>query len=100
MPVCARCLGLFLGVSFGFGISIFIRVKIDKNIHKKFLIPLVIGYLPLAIDGTGQLVGLWHSTNILRVLTGTFAGSAFGIIFGMAIDVVSIALISYQNRHR
>lgn len=95
MPVCARCFGIFFGVSFGLGISIFIRTRVNKDIHKKILILFALGYTPLAVDGVGQLVGLWHSTNLLRLLTGTFAGLTFGVILSMAIDIVGIALSSY-----
>lgn len=35
---------------------------------------LLLAILPLAVDGTGQLLGFWESTNSVRFLTGTFAG--------------------------
>lgn len=92
MPICARCFGIFLGVPIGICFSILSKTKIDKNIHKKFLIPLISGYSPLAVDEAGQLAGLWHSTNVLRILTGTFAGLAFGFILSIAMDVVNNAL--------
>jgi uncharacterized membrane protein len=92
MPVCARCFGIFLGVPIGICFSILSKTKIDKNIHKKFLIPLISGYSPLAVDEAGQLAGLWHSTNIIRMLTGISAGLAFGFILSIAMDVVNIAL--------
>lgn len=94
MPVCARCVGIFFGVFSGLGISIFIRMEIGKNTHKKILLPFVVGYTPLATDVIGQSAGLWQSTNALRVLTGTLSGSAFGFILGVAVDVVCIALSS------
>lgn len=52
----------------------------------------LIGYVPLAVDGMGQLVGLWHSTNLTRLLTGTLAGIAFGFILGITIDIVCAIL--------
>jgi len=94
MPVCARCVGIFFGVFSGLGISTFIRMEIDKNIHKKVLLAFVVGYAPLATDVIGQSAELWHSTNALRVLTGTLSGSAFGFILGVAVDVVCTALSS------
>ena len=99
MPVCARCIGIFLGVFFGLGISIFTMVRIDENVHKKILKLFVVGYLLLAIDVTGQSVGLWHSINAIRVLSGSLAGTSFGFILGMAIDIVNAALLSSVLRN-
>lgn len=92
MPLCARCFGLFLGVSLGICLSIFSKTKIDRNIHKKILIPLILGYSPLAVDEAGQLAKLWHSTNALRILTGTLTGLAFGFILSISLDVINYAL--------
>lgn len=99
MPVCARCTGIFLGVFFGLGISLFIMVRIDNNVHKKILKLFFVGYLLLAIDVTGQSVGLWHSINAVRILSGILAGSSFGFILGMAIDLVNAALLSSVLRN-
>lgn len=99
MPVCARCIGIFLGVFFGLGISIFTMVKIDDKVHKKILKLFVMGYLLLVIDVTGQSVGLWYSINAVRILSGILAGSSFGFILGMAIDIVNAALLSSVLRN-
>lgn len=91
MPVCARCFGIFFGVPLGLCTTVFIKTRVDKNIHKRILMTLI-GYVPLAVDGMGQLVGLWHSTNLTRLLTGTLAGIAFGFILGITIDIVCAIL--------
>lgn len=52
-------------------------------IWKKPFVPhvafLVLGILPLAVDGTGQFAGLWESTNIVRLATGAIAGAAASV---------------------
>ncbi|MEW6721750.1 MAG: DUF2085 domain-containing protein [Candidatus Micrarchaeota archaeon] len=37
---------------------------------------LVLAILPLAVDGTGQFLEFWESTNPVRFATGTLAGAA------------------------
>lgn len=39
----------------------------------------VLGILPLAVDGTGQFLGFWESTNAVRLATGALAGTAASI---------------------
>lgn len=38
-----------------------------------------LGILPLAIDGTGQLLGFWESTNLVRFLTGALTGITLAV---------------------
>ena len=92
MPIWARCTGLFLGIAIGAGVSIFLKIKIDENIHKKILVQLTIGYFPIMLDLTGQAIGLWHSINVVRILTGTLAGLTFAMIFGILIEIIGKAM--------
>jgi len=43
---------------------------------------LVVGLLPMAIDGFTQLLTPYESTNLMRVLTGAFAGFVGGLLVG------------------
>lgn len=82
MPYCARCTGIFFGIS----------VSACAGIFFYFVIKwywIVISLLPIGIDGTGQLFSLWESTNWLRFLTGTAAG----IIGGIAVCVILQELV-------
>lgn len=38
-----------------------------------------VGILPLAIDATGQMLGFWESTNIVRFITGALAGITLSV---------------------
>ncbi|MEM2169409.1 MAG: DUF2085 domain-containing protein [Candidatus Bathyarchaeia archaeon] len=88
MPVCARCFGLFIGIPFGIMLSFIIRISVDEKIHKKILTALLAGYTPLLVDSIGQIVGLWISTNLTRVVTGAVAGTSFGLILSILVDVI------------
>ena len=38
-----------------------------------------LGIAPLAIDATGQMLGFWESTNIIRFITGMIAGVTLSV---------------------
>ena len=82
MPFCSRCTGIWLGIVIGIGMMVFYRFELDEKIF--FLI--VLGILPLGVDGVGQLVGLWESINSARLVTGVLTGFVCGIAIGIIID--------------
>ena len=49
MPFCSRCTAIWLGLAIGLGFMIFYRIKLDE----KFFFILIIGIVPLVIDGIG-----------------------------------------------
>ncbi|MFW6121830.1 MAG: DUF2085 domain-containing protein, partial [Petrotogales bacterium] len=65
MPFCSRCTAIWLGLAIGLAFMVFYRIQLSE----KFLFATIIGVLPLVVDGTGQLFGLWESTNVIRVIT-------------------------------
>jgi uncharacterized membrane protein len=46
---------------------------------------IIIGIIPIGIDGVGQFFGLWESTNIIRLLTGLLIGIVCGIAIALTI---------------
>jgi len=46
----------------------------------------------MLVDGLGQAFGLWYSTNGKRILTGLLSGLAYGILIGIAVDVVHFCI--------
>ncbi|MEM3060570.1 MAG: DUF2085 domain-containing protein [Candidatus Anstonellales archaeon] len=72
LPVCARDVGIYTGLLVG-GLlfPLFGRVE-RKEIPPPWL--FVILLMPMAIDGTSQLLTLYESSNIVRILTGLTAG--------------------------
>jgi len=93
MPFCARCTGIFLGVTIGFFLMIFLKIQLDK----KFIYLIILGILPIGVDGLGQLIDLWESTNLTRVLTGLLIGIITGIAIVIIIDELE-ELIKRKSR--
>ena len=67
MAVCARCLGIYLGF-FG-GTCLFPWLGSD---HPRLPQPrtFVMFTLPIALDTSGNILGLWHTSSPLRLALG------------------------------
>jgi len=73
-PVCFRCAGIYLGI-FSTYISMYLSKRFLRTPASKkeiFLISLL--FLPLMIDGLGNILNLWYSTPLIRSITGLLAG--------------------------
>ena len=84
MPFCSRCTAIWLGMAIGLGIMILYKIQLDE----KFLIAIILGMVPIGVDGVGQLFDFWESTNVIRVMTGLLIGIICGIAIGLIIDEV------------
>ena len=73
MPFCARDVGIFSGILLGALVTLIMIIQIKWHW-------LVIGFLPMAIDGILQEIMTYESNNTLRFMTGALAGAA-GAIF-------------------
>lgn len=79
LPVCARDTAIYFTMLVGAVIyPIFSKIE-SKKIPK--LIFFVLAIAPLGIDGVSQLLGIWESTNLVRVVTGGIAGFAIPFYF-------------------
>jgi uncharacterized membrane protein len=106
MPVCARDVALFVGLSAGLVVAIFLTPSPDpavsilamfptrfRNWAMKKLTPggflfilLIVALVPIGLDGTAQLLTGYESTNLRRVLTGLLAGLIPGLMLGAVMD--------------
>jgi len=94
MPFCSRCTGIFLGLALGMLISIIFYNKIVFS--DKIVIFILLLILPLVIDGTMQLFGVWESKNIIRIVTGILTGIAGSIAISLIIDELkNVKLLKY-----
>jgi uncharacterized membrane protein len=84
MPFCSRCTAIWLGLVIGLGFMMLYTIQLNE----KFLFIIIIGIVPMGIDGVGQLLGFWESTNIIRLITGLLAGTVCGIAIGLIIDEI------------
>jgi uncharacterized membrane protein len=82
MPFCTRCTAIWLGLALGLGFMVLYAIELNE----KFFIAIIFSLLPLGIDGIGQLLGFWESTNVVRILTGLPAGMLCGVALGIIFD--------------
>jgi uncharacterized membrane protein len=82
MPFCSRCTAIWLGLAIGIGFMVV--YKIELNV--KFLYLIIISLVPIGIDGVGQLLKIWESNNLTRLITGLMIGIVCGIAIGIIID--------------
>jgi uncharacterized membrane protein len=81
MPFCARDVGLFIGLAFGFGIVTFYRYRVNP-------ILALSGLVPMGVDGGLQLVTSYVSTNPVRIATGIIAGVALSLLIALYVFVL------------
>lgn len=80
--VCARCMGIYIGFMIAFLLALYYREFKRDDFHFKWCVLLL---MPMAFDGTTQLVGLRESTNLLRLFTGMAGGIAMGWLTAMIL---------------
>jgi len=72
MTVCARCFGIYSGFLAGLVIYPFLAKFCNFSKLSKWY--LILALVPMALDGTSQLIGFRESFNTLRFFTGIIAG--------------------------
>jgi len=93
MPFCSRCTAIWLGLAIGLGFLVLYKIKLNE----KFLYLIIIGIIPIGIDGVGQLFNLWESTNIMRLITGLLIGIVCGLAIGLIIDELRELIIEKKK---
>jgi len=71
-PVCSRDVAIYLSMLIGLLILPFIQRIESEDWPNRFI--LLAAAVPIGIDGTGQLLGFWESTNTMRLITGAIIG--------------------------
>lgn len=74
MGLCARCFSFYSSLLVT---GSFLLYKNTRKIFWKWGLLLLI---PILIDGISQLIGLWKSTNLFRVVTGLGGGIGIGLL--------------------
>ena len=89
LPLCARCTGMYLGLVTG---TIFLMIRgrtRAARLPPKPLIMTLIGFIVImGIDGVNSTISvipgapqLYHTTNLIRIITGTLYGLAISALF-------------------
>jgi uncharacterized membrane protein len=89
LPLCARCTGQYLGMVVGALFLIGRRRARASRMPPKPIVVALIGFIALmGIDGLNSTISiipgapqLWHTTNFLRIVTGTLYGLAISALF-------------------
>jgi uncharacterized membrane protein len=71
--LCARCTFFWIGILFSSTLMLF------KKLPGSVLTGLLL-ILPMALDGSLQFIGLYESTNIMRLLTGFLGGAGLCVL--------------------
>ena len=84
LPVCTRCLALYLGGFLGVLLAVLVRGRSEWLLgHRALLLgPLLLTGLDAGLD----LVGVWNSTLWSRVATGGPAGLGLGLYLTLYLE--------------
>lgn len=96
MPFCSRCTAIWVGLAIGLGFLAFYKIPLNE----KFIFVIIIGLIPIGIDGVGQLIHLWKSTNIIRVITGLLIGIVCGMAIGFIIDEIRDLIVNKKKERK
>ena len=92
MPFCVRDVAIYTFLAVGLAITCFPRIPYHDALTDIKWWWIIIGLVPIGIDGVGQLFGYWESTNLLRLLTGGLCGAVVGIALGFMLREVGEGL--------
>ena len=88
-PLCARCTGMYLGFVTG-TIALLLRRRTKAaRLPPTPIIVLLVGFIvAMGIDGVNSTISiipgapqLYHTTNVIRIITGTLYGLALSALF-------------------
>jgi uncharacterized membrane protein len=85
MPFCARCVAIYTFMAIGVGLAVFPRMPRYDQINDLKWYWLIMALVPIGIDGVGQILGYWESTNLIRFFTGGLCGLVVGIALGFML---------------
>ncbi len=93
--VCSRCFGVYFGLFFGFIIYPFFRRIEDVEPFPR--VWLFLAMIPIGIDWTLGVFGLWENTLFSRFVTGAILGAACAVFIVPALIEI-FRLLSGKKR--
>ena len=83
MAVCSRCFGVYFGLFFGFIIYPLFRKIEEVEPLPRFW--LFLAMIPIGIDWTLGVFGIWENTHFSRFVTGMILGAACAVFIVPAL---------------
>lgn len=96
MAVCSRCFGVYFGLLAGIVIYPFFR-SIDET-EPVARVWLILSLIPITVDWSLTVFGIWENTHVSRVVTGMILGFACAVFIVPALVEVVRNLSSKRLR--
>jgi len=84
MPFCSRCTAIWVGLAVGLFMMLFYKIELSE----RFIFLIFLSLVPIGVDGVGQLIGFWESSNLSRVITGLIIGVPVGFALRIIADEI------------
>ncbi|MDQ3634303.1 MAG: DUF2085 domain-containing protein [Acidobacteriota bacterium] len=95
--VCSRCFGVYFGILLGFIIYPLFRSMEKTEPFPRFW--LFLAMIPIGVDWSLTVFGIWENTHFTRVLTGLILGFTCAIfIFPALVELSQIILVRKQSK--
>ena len=96
LAVCSRCFGVYFGLAAGFVVYPLWR-RVDE-IEPLPRIWLILAILPITVDWSLTVFGIWENTHVSRFVTGTILGFACAVFIIPAIVEITRNLTLRNTR--
>jgi uncharacterized membrane protein len=95
--VCSRCFGVYFGLFAGFAVyPLWRKLEVTEPIAR---IWLFLSMIPIGIDWSLTIFGIWENTQASRFITGLILGVACATyLVPAAVEIVRN--LTYRRRHR
>lgn len=86
LPLCARCTGIYLGVSASLVLLVLLRGRASRLPATHMLAILGVFFSAMVVDGVNSTLetfssNIYPATNLLRILTGSLSGITVAFMF-------------------
>jgi len=96
MAVCSRCFGVYAGLLAGFlGYPVFRRIEDTDPLPRRWLF---LSLVPIGIDWSLNVFGIWENTHFTRLVTGAILGFACAVYIVPAIVEIRQNLAMHRTR--
>lgn len=97
LAVCSRCFGVYFGLFAGFAVyPLFRRIDAIEPLPRFWLL---LAMIPISVDWTLGVFGIWENTHLSRFLTGAILGIACAVFIAPAL-VEIFRILSRKKRVR